>query len=198
MDYKEYFKSKNLTSINNFYEFMLKQIKYGWVDKDGNIHEGVNDALTFSLQTPIELLNTKIGNCWDMAELERCFFENMTNLKYETYYLLYEDNNGCPSHSILVFYNNDKVYWFEPTFDEEIFYYSGIHEFDNITDLLLDLKETFIKNSILREIIPKDYNPDNFYIYKYEKPKSHINGYEMREHIDNSTLVFKKQKIFPI
>ena len=81
---------------------------------------------------------------------------------------------------------------------EEIFYYSGIHEFDNITDLLLDLKETFIKNSVLREIIPKDYNSDNFYIYKYEKPKSHINGYEMRKQIDNSTLVFKKQKIFPI
>ncbi len=56
----------------------------------------------------------------------------MTNLKYETYYLLYEDGEGCPSHTILVYYNNNKVYWFEPMFQNKDCYYSGIHECNNL------------------------------------------------------------------
>ena len=123
---KDWFIKLGLTTINEFFEYMQNQFKYGWIDKDGNKHDGVNDARTYSLQSPSELLNSHLGICWDMTELYRSFFENMTDLKYETYYLFYDDNKGCPSHSILVFYNNDKVYWFEPMFTDDNCYYSSI------------------------------------------------------------------------
>lgn len=68
-------------------------------------------------------------------------------------------------------------------------YYSGIHEYNNLHDLLDDFKDIWVKNAIISEMIPKNYNENNILIYKYDKPKYHINGYEMREHINNSKLI---------
>ena len=96
---------------------------------------------------------------------------------------------GCPSHSILVYYDNNKVYWFEPMFNDNTCLYSGIHEYNNITELLRDFRNVFIRNSLSKGDIPNDYNFNNIKIYKYQKPRKHINGYEMRMHIDNSKLI---------
>ncbi len=182
-------KKYNMGTIKDFFEYCQKEFKYGWVDQDGQRHEGVNDGKTYSLQSPEELMESKLGICWDRTELYRDYFKNMTNLKYETYYLLYEDGKGCPSHTILVYYNQNKVYWFEPMFQDKDCYYSGIHEYNHLNDLLSDFKVIWIKNAIISRIIPKNYNDNNILIYRYDKPKYHINGYEMREHINNSQLI---------
>ncbi len=71
-------------------------------------------------------------------------------------------------------------------------YYNGIHEYNNINDLLNDFKNIQIRNAIINKMIPKNYNDDKILIYKYDKPKYHINGYEMRNHIDNSKLIYWK------
>lgn len=186
MNYKKLFIENNIISIADFFDYIRNNFKYGWIDKNGKKHYGINDAKTYRLQYPYELLKNKLGICWDMTELYRCFFKNMTSFKYETYYLFYDDNEGCPSHSILVYYDNNKVYWFEPWFNTEDCYYSGIHEYNTITELLKDFKTIFIKSLLSNDSIKMNYNPANFKIYKYQKPKNHINGYEMRNHIDNS------------
>lgn len=54
---------------------MQNNFEYGWVDKNGNKHYGVNDAQSYNLQSPNELLKSHIGICWDMAELYRCFLK---------------------------------------------------------------------------------------------------------------------------
>ena len=189
MDYKMIFTENNLINIDKFFTYMQNKFEYGWLDKDGNKHYGINDAQSYSLQSPSELLKSHLGICWDMTELYRCFFENMTSLKYETYYLFYDDNKGCPSHSILVFYDNNKVYWFEPMFNNKNCFYSGIHEYDNIIKLLEDFKNIFTKNAVINGLIPFDYNLSNIQIYKYNTPQEHINGYEMRNHINNSEVI---------
>ena len=38
-------------------------------------------------------------------------------------------------------------------------------------------------------LISKDYNISNINIYKFSAPKNHINGYEMRNHINNSEFI---------
>ena len=45
------------------------------------------------------------------------------------------------------------------------------------------------KNAILKEAVPKKYDDSKIYLYKYSKPQYHINGYEMRNHIDNSIIM---------
>ena len=189
MDYKIIFEKMGLTSIKTFFDYMQNNFEYGWIDKDRQRHYGVNDAESYRLQAPNELLESHLGICWDMTELYRCFFENMTSLKYETYYLFYDDNKGCPSHCILVYYDNNKVYWFEPMFNDKNCFYSGIHKYKNIRELLEDFKNIFIKNSLKKGIVPANYNHNNIKIYKYRKPKSYINGYEMRKHINNSIML---------
>ncbi len=167
-------------TIENFFKYCQKNFNYGWIDQDGKL---------YSLQSPEELMNSKLGICWDRTELYRDYFKNMTNLKYETFYLLYEDGAGCPSHTILVYYTNNKVYWFEPMFQGKNCYYSGIHEYNNLNDLLHDFKKIWIKNAIINDLIPKNYDKNSIFIYKYDKPKYHINGYEMRDRINNSKLI---------
>ena len=35
----------------------------------------------------------------------------------------------------------------------------------------------------------KKYKEKNLFIYKYDRPKFHINGFEMRNHINHSELI---------
>lgn len=189
MNYKKYFEDNNLTNIENFFNYTNSKFSYGWMDQDNNFHKGINDADSFCLQYPFELLKSKTGNCWDMTELYRCWFLNMTDLQIETYYLFYDDDMGCFSHSILVFYKDNSIFWFEPMFNDDEFTYSGIHQYSNIQALLKDVRKQFIKYMLIREVIPKKYDDSKIYIYKYMQPKYHINGHQMRDHIDNSILI---------
>lgn len=186
MDCKQYFIENRIDNIELFFQYISDCFDYGWMDKNNKFHKGVNDGETYCLQSPEELIKSKIGICWDMTELYRCWFGLMTQYKYETYYIFYDDNKGCFSHSILVFYKDNFVFWFEPLFNDNDFNYSGIHQYSNIFELLKDVKKVFIENQVLRGNIPKNYDDSKIYLYKYNQPNFHINGYEMRNHIDNS------------
>lgn len=189
MDYKSYFHANHLLTIEDYLKFEQSAFKYGWFDQENNKHYGVNEAKTYCLQTPEELLKSRIGICWDRTELHRCFFEKMTTYKIETYYLFYDDHAGCPSHTILAFYKNNKVYWFEPMFTGKKCYYSGIHEYQNIQELLMDFINVFITNAVQNKWISENFDALNLKLYKYKKPKSHINGIQMRRHINQSKLI---------
>lgn len=143
---KEEFEKLGILNIKDYFEFVRDNFRYGWVDNKGVQHLGVNDAATYSLQSPSELLKSRIGICWDLTELSRSFFEAMTNFKFETYYIFYDDNAGCPSHTFLVFYENDKVYWFEPMCNDSNFCSNGIKEFKDVSSLLNRVCEFFFKN----------------------------------------------------
>ena len=64
---------------------LMEDINYGWVDKNGLIHNEVDDnfASLYMLQSPKEILNSKVGVCWDQVELERYYFKN-TRLNIKT------------------------------------------------------------------------------------------------------------------
>lgn len=192
MNIIDMFKRNKIFTIEQLFYFIQNKISYGWIDKIGNTHNGVNRALDYCLQSPKELLTNKIGICWDNTELCRSFFETMTHLQIETYYLFYEDNAGCPSHTILVFYKNNKVYWFEPMFNNSPNNNSGIHEYNDIKTLLKDFENKFIKYSLYQKSIPNNYLKQNLKLYQYDKPRYHINGYEMREHINQSKEIILK------
>lgn len=170
MDIQELLKINNLNTIEQLFNFIKHEISYGWLDQKGNQHPGINNALEYYLQSPEELLINKIGICWDITELSRCFFENMTTFKIETYYLFYEDNKGCPSHTILVFYKEDKVYWFEAMFNNPSNDESGIYKYYNIEFLLKDFIKKFIHYQISENKIPKNYKKENIKLYQYTKP----------------------------
>ena len=164
---------------------VMEQIEYGFLDNNGsNIFNHVKPECIFNkvyyLMSPEELLNKKVGVCWDQVELERKLFEE-NNIKNETYFIYIDDKNNLPSHTFLVYYVDNKVYWFEHSwFDEK-----GIHEYNNLNDLLNDVEIKFIKSR--ENEVPKGLD---VHIYKYNKPNYNISCNEFYNYI------FTQKKIF--
>lgn len=167
-------------SYYNEYEIMdlMKDIDYGWIDKDNNKYMNVNDSFKdkYILQSPKDILKSKVGVCWDQVELERYFFKNyVPNVK--TFFIVYDDNDRCPTHTFLTFEKNNKVYWFEHSW--EIF--RGIHEYASLNQLLLEIKNKFVSSEL-----HDNYEKTNLYIYEYSKPKYHIGTQEFFNHCSSN------------
>lgn len=188
MDYKDFFENLGITTIDSCFRF-LYNILFGWKDIYGIIHKGVNDATLYTLQSPEELAQSGVGICWDVVEFARLFFQTMTAYYYETFYIMYDDDKGCPSHTFLVFEKDDKMFLFEPTAHHCSYQFSGIIEFENKRELLSFVMDAVIKNFIGNGSIPFKYDKNKILLYKYSQPAYHLNGHEIRQHINNSERI---------
>ncbi len=140
----------------------LKSIKIGYKDRAGNKYLKIDDLVKdrYYLQTPDELLQSKIGLCFDQVELARRI---ITKMKYnvDTYYLMYSNVSLDASHTFLVYNYCGKYVWFENAWLK----YRGKHEYDTKEELLKDVIKKFIKT------IPNG-NIDNIRMFKYDKPRA--------------------------
>ena len=147
---------------------LMNNINYGWIDKNHNKH--INDYETFAsdyiLQSPEEVIQSSLGVCWDQVELERYYFKDNIN----TYFIVNYDNNENPTHTFLTYQKDNKYYWFEHSFE----LYRGIHEYNSLNELLLDVKNKFISFNKIDE--------DNISIYEYTKPSYGITCEEFYQH----------------
>ncbi len=179
-------KAKGQLNIWNYYnelEIMdlMNQINYGWIDKYNNKHNVVDESYSnnYVLELPKEVIKNKIGVCWDQVELERYYFKgNDWNIK--TYFVVYYDNAMCPSHTFLTFEKDNKVCWFEHSW--QIF--RGIHEYNSLKELLLDVRDKFIKFELNNK-----YEKENLVIYEYRKPLFHISALEFYKHCESGKMV---------
>ena len=163
----------------------LNNIKYGYVDKDGNIHIRVDDHFSndYRLQSPEEVLNSRVGVCWDQVELERYLFDKK-GISFNTYYIAHYDNDKCPTHTFLIYKENKKYYWYEHSWE----LFRGIHEFKSELEAIKDITDKFIKNEIKGEFEPK-----NLCIYKYNKPKYGITPLEFSKHCEKGENITWEQ-----
>lgn len=169
----------------NYNEFeimnLMNNIEYGWLDKDNNIHNIVDDTFSsnYRLQCPKEVMKSKFGVCWDQVELERYYFEkNDFNIK--TYFLVHYDNDNCPTHTFLTYEKNSKYYWFEHAWEM----FRGIHEYNSLKDLLLDIRDKFIKYELNNK-----YIEENLVLHEYKKPKYHLSVQEFYNHCDYGKFI---------
>ena len=155
----------------------MNNIKYGWKDKYENIHFNVDETFSndYVLETPNEVLNNNVGVCWDQVELERNFFEK-TNIKFKTFFIVHYDNNNCPTHTFLIYKDDNLYYWFEHSWKR----FRGIHSYKTEEEALKDIKSKFIKYEL-----NGNYSQNNLCIYKYEKPKYGINCLQFYEHCEH-------------
>lgn len=183
---ENHIKAKGQLNIWNYYnEFevmdLMKNIKYGWVDKNNNKHSIVDSSYSdnYILQSPHQVIKNKIGVCWDQVELERYYFKgNDWNIK--TFFIVYYDGDKCPTHTFLTFEKNNKHYWFEHSWKK----FSGIHEYESLKELLLDIKDKFINNEL-----DNDYVLKNLVLYEYKKPKYNISVQEFYKHCESGIQV---------
>ncbi len=160
---------------------LMNKINYGWVDKNNIKH--INDFDTFSdryiLQSPDDIIKNQVGVCWDQVELERYYFKDINN-SIKTFFIVYYDNDKCPTHTFLIFEKDNKYYWFEHSWEK----FRGIHEYDTLNNLLNDIKNKFIYYELNNK-----YNDDNLKIYEYTKPKYNISVQEFFKHCENGNLI---------
>lgn len=156
---------------------LMDEINYGWVDKDGNSHTKLQDMINmYMLQTPEEIMNSKVGVCWDQVELERYYFKEK-GIDIKSHFIVYFDNKKFPCHTFISFEDNNKYYWFEHAWSE----HKGIKEFNSEKELLNEVKKHFI------EIELKDgYDDKYIFVFNYSKPDKKLNTLEFYDHCQKS------------
>jgi hypothetical protein len=164
------------TQITNIVN-QINEIHYGWKDKYGIFHNTIDNTFSniYILQSPIEIIKSKVGICWDQVELERYLFNKIKKC-IETYFIVYYDGDRCPTHTFLIYIENYKYYWLEHSWEM----FKGLHEYNNKLDLLKDVKSKFIINELNNK-----YDNMSLCIYKYEKPKSGLNALEFYKHCES-------------
>lgn len=178
----------NIWNYYNEFEIMnlMENIEYGWVDKNNYSHNKTDETFldNYKLQSPKETIKSKVGVCWDQVELERYYFKgNDWNIK--TYFIVHYDDDKCPTHTFLTFEKQDKYYWFEHSWER----FKGIHEYNTIQELLLDIKDKFIKYEL-----NNNYNENCLNIYNYKKPKNHLNILEFYKHCESGVKISLQDK----
>lgn len=131
----EILKNKN-NPVNTPEKLMnyMSDINYGYVAKNGKKVFDINGDefyLYYRLQTPQEVIKSRLGVCWDQAELERFMFEKYIKLPYKVYYME-ALNEYRQTHTFLAYQFNNKWHWFEHSWYDN----RGIHTFSNLPSLL--------------------------------------------------------------
>ncbi len=184
-------KAKGQLNIWNYYnEFeiitLMEKIEYGWIDKNNNKHYKLDQSFSsdYILQNPKEMIKNQIGVCWDQVELERYYFKaNDWNIK--TYFIVYYNHDKLHTHTFLTFEKNNLYYWFEHAWEK----CKGIHEYKTIKDLLLDVRDKFIKYEL-----NNNYKENNLCIYNYKKPYYHIDIPSFYKHCESGIKVLLEIK----
>lgn len=130
-------------------EFMKRNIKYGWLDINGEEHIGNMKGFRSLYRTSSleETLNHKIGTCIEQVYLMKYLLDkiNIPNKMFCT--RIYEDENFNDleadehMHCFILYYLNDKVYQIEHPNWERI----GIYEYDNEETAVDKINEYYIE-----------------------------------------------------
>ena len=129
----------------------MEQISYGWLDIYDKKHINTIENLTelYRVSSPSEVLENKIGICFDQVELERKLFE----LDYETKsYAIYTNHMA---HSFLILYKKESYIYFEHSSSKSkgIYYFST--EEEAVADATKKFKETHrIRENRKVEVVP--------------------------------------------
>ena len=180
-------KSKSSTTFkkNHNFEFeimeLMNQIDYGWITKEKQKCKTFEEFFSkdYLLQSPKEVIHNQIGICWDQVELERYYFKR-NHIEVKTYFLVYYNDEDCPTHTFLTYEKNGMYYWFEHSWHR----FQGIHEYHNEKDLFRDVRNKFAEFEL-----HSSYNPQNLILYEYEKPKKHISISQFYQHCENGKKI---------
>ncbi len=173
-------------------EYMKRNITYGFVGKNGKRYtdrfsDDWNDWYDECfVQSGEEVLNSRIGTCWDQVELERLWFEQKGFIIH-TFFMLFEVNkeNEYPTHTFLIYENDSKFYWFENSFESE----RGIHEFSSLDDAVERVKSKQIEYTRINYDNVTDDNMNSLVVYEYSKPGRNLNVDEYLNHVTNTKYI---------
>ena len=176
-------KSETLMSLlSDIIEFnkSLNNMEYIIVTKDKTVISQIKetDFDNYITLTSSEFIKYNGGICWDYVMYEAKYFSShFKDIRYKTFFI---NNHNNDTHTILLFYIDDKCYWFESSWKKNI----GIYEFDSEDDALSYIIKQMIctNQSQMSDMVVKEYNaldskltkiPANKYIEYMKKLRSY-------------------------
>lgn len=176
----DYYNLKYIKTPNELLDYMNKNIRYGFIDTKGNkycspgskewIINWFDNGIVQNFET---LLDTKIGTCWDQVEFERKWFSD-NNYEFKTFFCFFENDKPLPTHTFLVYKEDNKYYWFENSFEIE----RGIHEYDSIDKLINSVMDKQFKYALEeRGAIDEDRNDIRCFEYTLNNKNMKITEY---------------------
>ena len=119
------------------------KIEYGCRFHDGTYHKNLTN-IDFDkymvLQTPDQVLENRLGVCWDLVELQQAIFDHI-GLEYSSFFIgFFINKRNYPSHTLTILEEKDEYFWFEYSW----FDYRGIHgPFGSKEEILVKALESF-------------------------------------------------------
>ncbi len=174
-------KFEKIKSPDELLLFMKENIKFGFIGKDdGKIYSpeikgwGKGEQPKQKLQNPNEVLESGYGTCLEQTELEKCWFAKK-NYEFKTFLLMFGSkiSQRSPAHAMLAFKKNNKWYWFENTLGD----HNGIHEFDNLSGLIEEVKKIITGNALENKATKDDLK--KYKMYDYNELKHNNNPDEL-------------------
>ena len=181
----------NIKTPGELLNFMSNKINYGYLGKNGRVYHfddpdfNVDWYEQYILESKDDILKNLYGNCFDQVELERNWFlKNGYEIKtiYEMVKLDYD--NVYPTHSFLVYHDNDCWYWFE----NADFNNRGIHKFNTFDELLNYQYKNYVE--FLKTFNISDDEIEKIIITEFDKPKEHISASEYLNHVIDSKHIY--------
>ena len=149
-------------TLDKIKEFNKELCTYEYiiVQPDGKIVNKIkkSDYKNYKILSPSQFKKYKGGICWDYVVYENA---NFNFAKHKSFFFCDVDKDGSPSstHTFLLFYLNNKTYWFESSWKTRM----GIFEFRNEDDAL-----SFIINKLHtdeKDFYIVEYNPSKYIGY---------------------------------
>ena len=155
-------------------------IEYGWIDESGDRHMDLaNFSDNYRLQSPEQLLESRLGVCWDQVELARKLFSD-AGIKTRTFFIVHYDGDKCPTHTFILFEYDGKTYWHEHAWE----IMRGLHEFDSFEQAISAIRDAFIENMLHGE-----YDPQNLVIYEYGTASAGLSCLEFYKHCEKGKQI---------
>ncbi len=158
----------------------MESIQYGFTNQDKKIFKDEDMVQNhYCLQTPEEILETKVGVCWDQVELERYYFDK-AKIPARTFCLIAYNDSSCPTHTFLIYQYDNHYFWFEHSWS----IFQGIHEYSSLMEALKDVKKRFIAVEIEAKGIE-----GNVILYEYDNPPKHASVEEFYHYIEKNPKI---------
>ena len=129
----------------------MDEISYGWLDIYGRKHINTLDQLTklYRVSSPEEVLENKLGICFDQVELERKLFE----LDYETQ--SFAIFTHLMVHSFLILHKDEDYIYFEHSSPKS----KGTYHFCKAEEALAFATQRFKENHHIKDSSKVDLVP---------------------------------------
>ena len=140
---------KDIKTPEDILKFMEENIKYGWLDINGEEHIGnmKNFRRLYRTSSIEETLSHKLGTCIEQVYLMKTLLDgiNMPNKMFCTRVYEGKDFNNLEEeehmHCFVLYYNNGKVYQIEHPNWQRI----GIYEFESEEDAIREINDYYVK-----------------------------------------------------